>query len=188
MTDAPFPEKNELPTVEMCLSILAEENVPNNVIEHCMAVEDLAMNIARRITSNEEILELVSRGALLHDIGRSRTHGVDHAVVGAEILRMRGLDERICLIVERHLGAGIPESEAVKLGLPERDMVPETLAEKIVCHADNLLDEEDHVMVRRTLAQEVETARKKGLDSMADGMLRMHRELSELAGIDIDEI
>jgi uncharacterized protein (TIGR00295 family) len=113
---------------------------------------------------------------------------VDHAVVGAEILRMRGLDERICLIVERHLGAGIPESEAVKLGLPERDMVPETLAEKIVCHADNLLDEEDHVMVRRTLAREVETARKKGLDSMADGMLRMHRELSELAGIDIDEI
>lgn len=178
----------DLPTVEMCLSFLAEENVPNNVIDHCMAVENLALKIAKRITDDEETLALVSRAALLHDIGRSKTHGLDHAIVGAEILRKRGVDERICLIVERHLGAGIPASEAAALGLPERDLVPETLAEKIVCHADNLLDEQNHRTVRRTLAQEMEEARGKGLDSMAERMLKMHRELGELAGIDIDEI
>lgn len=177
-----------IPTVEMCLSYLAEENVPNNVIEHCMAVEKLALQIAMKITSDEDTLTLISRGALLHDIGRSRTHGIDHAIVGAEILRKRGLDERIVLIVERHLGAGISASEALELGLPEKNMVPETLAEKIVCHADNLIDEENHSVVRRTLAHEMEISRAKGLDIMADRMLLMHRELSELAGMDLDEI
>ena len=190
MTDT-YPcgaSRAELPTVEMCLSYLAEEGTPNNVIDHCMAVEKLALQIGMRITSDKEILALISRGALLHDIGRSRTHGLDHAVIGAEILRKRCVDERICLIVERHLGAGIPATEAADIGLPEKDMIPETLAEKIVCHADNLLDEENHRMVRRTLAQEMEEARNKGLDTMARRMGRMHEELSALAGMDIDEI
>ena len=32
-------------------------------------------------------LEQVETGAMLHDIGRSRTHTIKHAVVGAEILK-----------------------------------------------------------------------------------------------------
>lgn len=55
-----------LPSVEMCLSYLAEEGTPNNVIDHCMAVEKLALQIAMRITDDRETLALVSRAALLH--------------------------------------------------------------------------------------------------------------------------
>ena len=36
---------------------------------------------------------------------------------------------------------GIPKEEAVKVGLPEKDYIPETLEEKIVAHADNLIQD-----------------------------------------------
>jgi uncharacterized protein len=43
-------------------------------------------------------------------------------------------------IIERHVGSGIPAEEAVKLGLPKRDFIPETLEEKIVSYADKLIE------------------------------------------------
>lgn len=190
MTDT-YPcgiSKDELPTVEMCLSYLAEEGVPNNVIDHCMAVEKLALQIAMKITSDEEILTLVSRAALLHDIGRSQTHGLDHAIAGAEILRKRGIDERICLIVERHLGAGILAPEAAEIGLPEKDMMPQTLAEKIVSHADNLIIEVDRHPYRMSMSDAQERAMKNDFETMAKRIGQIHDELSELAGLNIDDI
>jgi len=179
---------NDLPTVEMCLSYLAEEGVPNNVIDHSMAVEKLALQIAMKITSDEETLALVSRGALLHDIGRSRTHGLDHAVVGAEILRKRGMDERIVKIVERHLGAGVLAMEAKDIKLPEKDMMPQTLAEKIVSHADNMIIEVQHRPYRMTALEAQERAAGKGSEILALRIGQMHEELSKMAGLNIDDI
>jgi uncharacterized protein (TIGR00295 family) len=177
-----------LPTIEQCLSFLVEENCPNYVIEHCMAVEHLALKIAMRITKDKEILDLVSRGALLHDIGRSRAHSIEHAVIGADILRKRGLDEHIILIVERHIGAGIDAAESKKLGLPKKNYIPETLPEKIVAHADNLITHDDRGPARWKLAQAVARERGKGREAQAVRIEKLHAELSELAGIDLDEI
>ncbi len=84
-------------------------------------------------------IRLVESGALLHDIGRSRSHEVDHAAKGVEIAREMGLPERLVHIIERHVGAGIPDDEAKALGLPEGHYVPETLEEKIVSYADKLI-------------------------------------------------
>jgi uncharacterized protein (TIGR00295 family) len=64
---------------------------------------------------------------------------MDHAVEGAKILRKDGFDERIVKIVERHIGAGLTAKEAKEFGLPERDYIPETIEEKIVAMADNLV-------------------------------------------------
>ena len=50
-----------------------------------------------------------------------------------------GFDERLALIAERHIGAGITKEEAIELGLPPKDYLPVTLEEKIVAHADNLI-------------------------------------------------
>lgn len=190
MTDT-YPcgmSKDELPTVEMCLSYLAEENVPNNVIDHCMAVEKLALQIAMRITSDEKTLALISRGALLHDIGRSKEHGIRHAVVGAEILQKRGLDQRVILIVERHICAGIDAVEAKDEGLPVKNYIPETLAEKIVAHADNLITEKDRAPARWKVSDVIARERGKGYVEQAIKIEKLHAELSQLAGIDIDEI
>ena len=186
LTDAKL--KAEIPTVEMCLSYLAEENVPNNVIDHCMAVEKLALQIAMRITSDEEVLALISRAALLHDIGRSKEHGIRHAIVGAEILQKRGLDERIVLIVDRHICAGIDAIEAEEEGLPKRNYIPETLAEKIVAHADNLITERNRAPARWKVSDVIARERSKGYVEQAIRIEKLHEELSTLAGLDIDEI
>ena len=57
-------------------------------------------------------IDAVFVGALLHDIGRSKTHGIGHAVAGARIALENGLDEKLVKIIERHIGAGIPKEEA----------------------------------------------------------------------------
>ena len=60
-------------------------------------------------------IELVEAGALLHDIGRSKTHSVHHAIVGAEIAESLHLPESVIAIIKRHVGGGITAQEARKL-------------------------------------------------------------------------
>jgi len=105
-----------------------------------LAVERKALELARRIEENGHAVDLkqVELGALLHDIGRARTHGIEHGVVGGKILHKMGLDE-FAWFAENHLGAGIPAREAKELGLPARDFMPRTLEEKIVSYADKLV-------------------------------------------------
>ena len=117
--------------------MLERENTPENVIQHCIAVCRKAMKIAANFDDADK--DLIRKGALLHDIGRSRTHGITHAIEGVEIARGYGYPVEVLNIIERHIGAGITAEEAVKLGLPEKSYVPETLEEKIVAHADNLI-------------------------------------------------
>ena len=117
--------------------MLEKEHTPENVIDHCKAVYKKAMKIASNFDDVDE--DLIRKGALLHDIGRSRTHGITHAVEGVKIAERYGYDEDVLNIIERHIGAGITESEAEKLGLPKKSYVPQTLEEKIVAHADNLV-------------------------------------------------
>jgi len=122
---------------KMEIELLEKEHTPHNVIEHCKAVYRKAMKIAANFDNVDE--DLIRKGALLHDIGRSKTHGITHAVEGVKIAAKYGYSEDVLNIIERHIGAGITKDEAVNLGLPEKSYVPETLEEKIVAHADNLI-------------------------------------------------
>jgi uncharacterized protein len=101
-------------------------------------VRNKAVQLAENFDSEID-LDLIKTGSQLHDIGRSRTHGLDHAVEGAKILRELGFAEDVINIVERHIGAGITSHEAKMIGLPDKDYTPQTLEEKIVAHADNLI-------------------------------------------------
>lgn len=177
-----------LPSKDECLAMLKEAGCSPEVIEHCLAVEALAVSIAGRCTDDAETMGLVSRGALLHDIGRSVTHGIRHAVEGSDLIRAKGLDERLALIVERHVGAGLSHDEATKQGLPARSYMPVTLAEKIIAHADNLVGEKEHATIRMPLSEAVGRARERGLPALAERMTKLHEELSQICGIDIDEI
>ncbi len=131
--------------------MLKKENTPDNVIEHSLAVYKKAMEIAANFDNADK--DLIKKGALLHDIGRSKTHGITHAIEGVEIARGYGYDEDVLNIIERHIGAGITEEEAEKLGLPVKSYLPETLEEKIVAHADNLISGSEEVDIDFVIAK-----------------------------------
>ncbi len=108
---------------------------------HCIAVAEFALKIAEEVEKRGQKVdrEALILGALLHDIGRAITHDpFEHFLKSAEILRAEGFEEKIVKIAERHFSAGISAEEAKKLGLPEKDYIPESLEEKIVSFADNL--------------------------------------------------
>jgi Predicted HD superfamily hydrolase len=77
---------------------------------------------------------------MLHDIGRSRTHAIDHGQVGAEIACRLGVSPAVTRIIECHIGAGLTVEECTLLRLIPRDCLPHTLEEKIVAHADNMVE------------------------------------------------
>ncbi|MBQ9024992.1 MAG: TIGR00295 family protein [Methanobrevibacter sp.] len=119
------------------IEILKKEKTPQNVIDHSIAVCRKASKIAENFPKADK--ELIKTGALLHDIGRSKTHDITHAVVGCEIARGYGYSDNVLNIIERHIGAGITKEESRALGLFEKSYVPQSLEEKIVAHADNLI-------------------------------------------------
>ncbi|MDO9045099.1 MAG: TIGR00295 family protein [Methanobacteriaceae archaeon] len=130
----------------MSINLLKEMNCPKWVIQHSQAVNLKSISISENLSKEFDIdIELVKKGALLHDIGRCMTDGIYHAVVGAEILKSEGCPLEVIRIVERHIGAGIPKEEAIKMGLPPKDFMPQSIEEKIVAHADNLLHGDQEV-------------------------------------------
>ncbi|MFQ6128820.1 MAG: tRNA (cytidine(56)-2'-O)-methyltransferase [Thermoplasmata archaeon] len=166
----------ELPSREDCLEALLEAGCDADVVEHCKTVSSLAKRIAGLCGADEKLCEL---GGLLHDIGRGRTHGVDHGVVGAEILREMGFPEVLVKMIERHVGAGITSDEAKDAGLPARSYIPRTLEQKVVAHADNLAEE-------GKIGVLINHMEERGLPSAAKRMRHLHNELTRLCGIDLD--
>ena len=170
-----------IPNEARCLDILTVSGADEKITEHCKAVSRLALSIAQIAGGDKD---LIRAGALLHDLGRVSTNGIYHALVGARMLRDMNIDQRVVRIVERHTGAGIPRREAVALGLGNIDYMPETIEEKIVAHADNLMSG-----TRRIKVSEVtESYRKKGLDDAASRIAALHSELSALCGADLDTL
>ncbi|MDY6985196.1 MAG: TIGR00295 family protein [Candidatus Thermoplasmatota archaeon] len=168
------------------VSILRKTGCADIVIEHCRAVRDIAEIIANRLIERgySVDLDLVLRGAMLHDIGRCRTNGIKHAVAGAQIARELGLDKRIIRIIERHIGGGLDREDARALRLPEGSYMPETIEEKIVCHADNLIATTE----RQSVEREIEALRRKELTKAAERVRALHEELSSMCRMDIDDL
>jgi uncharacterized protein len=111
------------------------------VVNHCIAVADFSVEIAEACKKKglKIDVDLVRIGALFHDIGRAKTHGVEHGIVGGQIARELSLPEAVISIIERHVGSGITKHEAEKLGWPVKSYVPESLEEHIVSYADKLI-------------------------------------------------
>lgn len=172
-------------TEKEAIALLVRAGCSSDVIDHCKAVAQLSRNIALDITgcaaqkgtAVDIDIEAVFLGGLLHDIGRSKTHGIDHAVEGARIARENVLNEKLVNIIERHIGAGIDKKEAVSLGLPVKDYLPLSIEEKIVAHADNL------VFGGRvgTLDELVIKLRKKKLDEkIIQRIIKLNNEINAM--------
>ena len=173
---------DELPSSQMALRLLSESGCSNRVIAHCKAVSALAVKFAEACEKkglNVDV-NLVEVGALLHDIGRSKTHGVNHVIVGVEIAKSLNLPESIVSIIERHVGGGINADEAKELGWPVKDYLPTTLEEKLVTYADKLIEGSRVVPIEKTL---LNLSRELGENHPAiDRIIRLHEELFPLIG------
>jgi uncharacterized protein len=171
---------NKLPSREQALQILRQSECHPKIIMHCKAVAKLALRTANTLKKkNLKVnLELVEIGALLHDIGRSKTHTIHHAVIGAELAEALGISEQVISIIKRHVGGGITASEAKKLGWPEDLYTPITIEEKIVSYADKLIVNSKQAPIEITLQKLIE----EGKSDAADRVLRNHKEIENLIG------
>jgi uncharacterized protein len=123
-------------------------------------------------------IELVEAGALLHDLGRSKNHTVDHAIIGAQIAQSIGLPDAVVRIIKRHVGAGITEKEAQLLGWPKDIYTPKTLEEKVVSYADKLINHAKKVPIET----EIRRLQKENKCVAAERVRMLHIEITSLLG------
>ena len=117
-------------------------------IPHASLVTAKALSIATRLGLSEEQHRFIEEASMLHDIGvvevepfapetcQTRPY-ICHAPLGRTILEREGL-ARHALVAERHIGLGISREDILEqqLPLPPRDMLAESLEERIICWAD----------------------------------------------------
>jgi uncharacterized protein len=141
-----------------CENLLRKAGCDERVIAHCRAVHEVALEYAALDALVQ--VDLVSEGSMLHDIGRGTTHTIMHAQQGADYLRSHGISEEVARIVECHIGAGLTADECTLLRLFPRDCTPCSTEEKIVTHADNLIEGRRRVIIEESIASAIHLPRK----------------------------
>lgn len=118
------------------------------LVTHSRSVADKALALASLHPELKIDTRFVEEAAMLHDIGIFLCQAPDidchgthpyicHGYLGADLLRKEGL-ERHALVCERHTGAGISLAmiKSSGLPLPQRDMLPVSIEEQLICFAD----------------------------------------------------
>jgi len=101
-----------------------KENIKNDkLIKHSLAVEAIMRALAKKFNQNEEDWGLAG---LLHDIDYEKTKNdpQKHSILGAEMLKEKGIKEEIC--------------EAVRVHNEAHGIEPKTLMEKALFVVDPL--------------------------------------------------
>jgi len=118
------------------------------LVAHGKLVARKAKKAAQRVAHLQPDIEFIEKAAMLHDIGILQTDSPElgcrgqqpyicHGILGRKLLENIGLAE-YGLICERHVGVGISADDVRRfnLPLPERDMLPISIEEEIICYAD----------------------------------------------------
>ena len=173
-----------IPDERQALSLHEKYGSSPRIVEHCQIVARVSMILSDALAANGKALDAKATlaGALLHDIGRTRTHEVGHGWVGAKLLEEEGVDKIVVEIVRRHVGAGISQEEVESLGFPEGDYIPHTLEQKVVCFADKMVSSNGV----RPFAEEVRRFERKGHD--VQRLLKLKQDVQEAIGEDPEKI
>ena len=118
------------------------------LVEHGIQVANKALAAAERVPDLKPDLDFIETASMLHDIGIFQTNSpgfgcygkhpyICHGILGSEVLAKKG-HLQLALVCERHVGVGISieDIQRHRLPLPERDLIPESIEEQIVCYAD----------------------------------------------------
>ncbi len=118
------------------------------LLAHLILVRDKALEIATSLPHLNPDMKFIEEASMIHDMGIFRTNAPDiackgeepyikHGVIGREIIENEGFPVH-ALVCERHVGIGLSKDEIIaqKLPLPHRNMLPQSIEEKIICIAD----------------------------------------------------
>lgn len=143
------------------IDILAQYYDPQSkafeiLVEHGRQVAQKAREAAKNVSELNPDLEFIETAAMLHDIGIFQTDSpgfgcygkhpyICHGILGSELLKEKGHPE-LALVCERHVGVGISIADIQRhhLPLPNRDMIPVSIEEQIVCYADKFFSKNNH--------------------------------------------
>lgn len=160
----------DVPEINTCFEFCREKGMDNGLFSHVFSVLDRALYLREKNGGN---LKLIKAGALLHDIGRTKTHGIEHGVEGARMIKEKGWSDELARIAERHIGGGITKEEAMELDIPTKSYIPETLEEKIICHADNSAGGKSR------FEYQLERTEEAGHEDSANRMRKLAEELND---------
>lgn len=110
-------------------------------IGHCIAVSRLAARYADIFAIKYDLDKgFLETAALLHDIGRYKTHDpILHGLEGYRLLKGLG-HHREAFVCASHILCGLEKDEAVQYGFPEKDFMPRTLEEQLIPVCDCLVE------------------------------------------------
>jgi uncharacterized protein len=118
-------------------------------IKHCLAVSSLATYLSNIFAARHPVnIEFVRTAALLHDIGRFKTHHpIMHGVEGYNLLTELGYVNE-AFICASHILYGLSSSEAEEYGLPRNDFIPISFEERLIPFVDFLVEHDRPVLLR----------------------------------------
>lgn len=118
------------------------------LLSHSEDVAQKALSIARQHPELQANLDFIYEASMLHDIGIYLTDAPDiecygeepyicHGYLGNSLLQHEGFPIH-GLVCERHTGMGFDIRYIIEEGLPipQRDMLPVSIEEQIICFAD----------------------------------------------------
>jgi uncharacterized protein len=148
-------------------------------IPHVILVTNKALAIARGLNLSSDSLRFIEEAGMLHDIGvvevkseKLQTTGrlpyICHGNQGRVILENEGLPQH-ALVAERHTGVGISASEitARNLPLPVRDMLAQSVEERIISYADLFFSKRpEKLWIQESVSEIEEELAEYGVDQV----------------------
>lgn len=166
-------------TKEFALQLLENNQTPNHVISHCMAVARASVLLATELNKYgyDLSIELIEGAAMIHDIARVHE---EHEVLGAKIAENYGFQEEANIIREHMHYAITTDIECIT----EMD---------IVCLGDRMVKEDQYVGLKKRM--DYILAKWQG-NQKAEAIIRakvqeqsaLLMEIEKIIGISMDEL
>lgn len=148
------------------------------LLVHSQSVADKALWIAARHPELKLDETFLYEAGMLHDIGIFLTNAapiccfgtepyICHGYLGADLVRRDGFSQH-ALVCERHTGAGLSLEEIIrqKLPVPQREMLPVSMEEQVICFADKFFSK-THLEREKTVDGARKALSKYGEEGLA---------------------
>lgn len=145
----------------------------------------LAAGYMARRPEVEVDLDFLTEAALLHDIGIKECDApsihctgsapyIQHGPIGRRMLEAEGLPKH-ALVCERHTGSGLTKEDVKqqKLPLEERDYLPVSIEEKLICVADKFYSKNPKRLFREKPLSKVHKSLSKYGEAAAQRWLEL---------------